>query len=114
MGHRLKHRDYYLRYVGAYSNPTSRLNFSGRSFAIGLGPVPFVIIPEVAPFHAVSAISSVGLSVNWILNFFVGLVFLQVRNLLAHGDPMKEGRVFYVFAAALFCSALYFSRLYRG
>lgn len=22
-----------------------------RAFAIGLGPVPFVIIPEVAPFH---------------------------------------------------------------
>lgn len=25
--------------------------FSCRSFAIGLGPVPFVIIPEVSPFH---------------------------------------------------------------
>ncbi|KAF8436896.1 general substrate transporter [Boletus edulis BED1] len=84
------------------------------SFAIGLGPVPFVIIPEVAPLHAVSAISSVGLSMSWIINFFVGLVFLQVRNLLAHGDPMKEGRVFYVFAAVLFCSAWSFSRLYRG
>ncbi|KAH0830441.1 general substrate transporter [Lanmaoa asiatica] len=84
------------------------------SFAIGLGPVPFVIIPEVAPFHAVSAISSVGLSLNWIINFFVGLIFLQVRNLLAHGDPMKEGRVFYVFAAVLLCSASCFLRLYKG
>lgn len=52
----------------------------GRSFAIGLGPIPFAIIPEVAPSHvsvftkysnspltpskAVSAISSVGLSVD--------------------------------------------------
>ncbi|KIJ69595.1 hypothetical protein HYDPIDRAFT_79961 [Hydnomerulius pinastri MD-312] len=84
------------------------------SFAIGLGPVPFVIIPEVAPFHAVSAISSVGLSLNWTVNFLVGLVFLQLRNLLANGDPMKEGRVFYVFAAVLLCSTLCFSRLYRG
>jgi len=84
------------------------------SFAIGLGPIPFVIIPEVAPFYAVSAISSVGLSLNWIINFFVGLIFLQARNLLAHGDSMKEGRVFYVFAAVLFCSASCFSRLYRG
>ncbi|KAN0075282.1 General substrate transporter [Tylopilus felleus] len=84
------------------------------SFAIGLGPVPFVIIPEIAPFHAVSAVSSVGLSLNWIINFFIGLIFLQVRNLLAHGDPMKEGRVFYLFAAILFCSALCFSRVYRG
>ena len=48
-----------------------------------------------------------------IINFFVGLIFLQLRNLLAGGDPMKEGRVFYVFAAVLFCSASCFLRLYR-
>ncbi|KAF9239597.1 general substrate transporter [Melanogaster broomeanus] len=84
------------------------------SFAIGLGPIPFVIIPEVAPFHAVSAISSIALSLNWTVNFLVGVVFLQLRNFLAHGDSMKEGRVFYVFAAVLFCSALSFLRLYRG
>ncbi|KAF9228593.1 general substrate transporter [Gyrodon lividus] len=83
------------------------------SFAIGLGPIPFVIIPEVAPLHAVSAISSVSLSVNWTVNFFVGLVFLQLRNFLAHGDSMKEGRVFYLFAAVLLCSTACFSRLYR-
>ncbi|OBZ75225.1 hypothetical protein A0H81_04625 [Grifola frondosa] len=41
-----------------------------------IGPVPFVMIPEVSPHHAVSALSSVGLSVNWISNFLVGLVFL--------------------------------------
>lgn len=51
MGHPLERRNNYLCYVGAYRNPASRLDFSGRSFAIGLGPVPFVIIPEVAPFH---------------------------------------------------------------
>ncbi|KAG0705332.1 general substrate transporter [Suillus ampliporus] len=84
------------------------------SFAFGLGPIPFVIIPEVAPPHAVSAISSVGLSLNWTANFIVGLIFLPLRNFLANGDPMKEGRVFYVFAAALFCSTLWFSKLYRG
>ncbi|KAJ8584458.1 general substrate transporter [Rhizopogon salebrosus TDB-379] len=84
------------------------------SFAIGLGPIPFVIIPEVAPFHAVSAISSVGLSLNWSVNFIVGLTFLPLRNFLANGDPMKEGRVFYLFAAVLLCSTLCFSRLYRG
>ena len=31
----------------------------------------------------------------------VGLIFLPLRNLLAWGDPLREGRVFYVFAAAL-------------
>ncbi|KAL4065448.1 general substrate transporter [Scleroderma citrinum] len=84
------------------------------SFAIGLGPVPFVIIPEVAPPHASSSISSVALTANWILNFIIGLVFLPLRNLLANGDPVKEGRVFYVFAGALFCTSLCFSSLYRG
>jgi len=84
------------------------------SFAIGLGPIPFVIIPEIAPFHAVSAVSSVGLSVNWMVNFIVGLSFLPLRNLLANGDPIKEGRIFYLFAAVLFCSTLCFSKLYRG
>ncbi|KAI6036783.1 general substrate transporter, partial [Pisolithus microcarpus] len=83
------------------------------SFAIGLGPVPFVIIPEVAPSHASSSISSVALSVNWIMNFVVGLVFLPLRNFLANGDPTKEGRVFYVFAGALLCSSLAFSKFYK-
>ncbi|GBE82524.1 Probable metabolite transport protein [Sparassis crispa] len=84
------------------------------SFAIGIGPVPFVMIPEVSPHHAVSALSSVGLSTNWIANFLVGLVFLPLRNLLAQGDPSKEGRVFYVFAAMLFCSTFVLFRVYRG
>ncbi|EGN96140.1 hypothetical protein SERLA73DRAFT_170556 [Serpula lacrymans var. lacrymans S7.3] len=84
------------------------------SFAIGLGPIPFVIIPEVAPAHAVSAVSSVGLSLNWVANFIVGLLFLPVRNLLASGDPSKEGRVFYVFAVVLFLTASALSRVYRG
>ncbi|KAG2075925.1 general substrate transporter [Suillus decipiens] len=84
------------------------------SFAFGLGPVPFVIIPEVAPPRAVSAISSVGLSLNWSSNFVIGLIFLPLRNFLANGDPMKEGRIFYLFAAALLCSTLWFSKLYRG
>jgi MFS transporter, SP family, solute carrier family 2 (facilitated glucose transporter), member 3 len=49
-----------------------------------------------------------------IANFFVGLVFLPLRNALAGGDPMKEGRVFYVFAALLLSTAFALSRVYRG
>ncbi|KAF7295255.1 25S rRNA adenine-N(1) methyltransferase [Mycena indigotica] len=71
------------------------------SFACGLGPIPFVLIPEISPFHAVSALSSIALSLNWSANFLVGLVFLPLRNALAgHG----EGTVFFVFAVALLCS----------
>ncbi|KAJ7286004.1 general substrate transporter [Mycena rebaudengoi] len=83
------------------------------SFASGLGPVPFVIIPEVSPYHAVSALSSIAISLNWTANFLVGLVFLPLRNFLAGGDVTKEGRVFYVFVVALFCSMFSLSRVYR-
>ncbi|KAF7311635.1 25S rRNA adenine-N(1) methyltransferase [Mycena kentingensis (nom. inval.)] len=71
------------------------------SFASGLGPVPFVLIPEIAPQHAVSALSSIALSLNWSVNFLVGLAFLPLRqSLQAYG----EGTVFFVFAAALLLS----------
>jgi len=84
------------------------------SFAIGLGPVPFIIIPDVSPAHAVSALSSVALSMNWIVNFIVGIVFLPLRNLLASGDGSQEGRVFYVFAVVFFACFHMFSRVYRS
>ncbi|RPD65842.1 general substrate transporter [Lentinus tigrinus ALCF2SS1-7] len=84
------------------------------SFAIGIGPVPFVMIPEVSPHQAVSALSSIGLSLNWIANFLVGLVFLPLRNLLSHGEPDKEGRVFYVFAALLAFFTFMLFQTYRG
>ncbi|KAF9459362.1 general substrate transporter [Collybia nuda] len=83
------------------------------SFAVGLGPIPFVMIPEVSPGYAVSALSSVALSLNWIVNFMVGLLFLPLRNQLSGGDSLKEGRVFYVFVGVLFMSTFALSRLYR-
>ncbi|KAI0005873.1 general substrate transporter [Russula compacta] len=83
------------------------------SFAIGLGPIPFVIISEVAPSRAVPALSSVALSLNWIANFIVGLAFLPLRNKLSGGDSTKEGRVFYVFVGLLFLSSSIFFRAYR-
>ncbi|KAI0028353.1 general substrate transporter [Vararia minispora EC-137] len=84
------------------------------SFAIGLGPVPFVMIPEVSPPEAVAALSSIALSVNWITNFLVGLTFLPLRNFLSGGKPDQEGRVFFVFVGALglFSSVLF--RAYRS
>lgn len=83
------------------------------SFAVGLGPIPFVMIPEVSPAHAVSSLSSVALSLNWIINFLVGLIFLPLRRLLSGGDALKEGRVFYVFGSVLFLVMLMLSRVYK-
>jgi len=83
------------------------------SFAIGLGPVPFVMISEVSPPRAVSALSTVALSLNWIVNFLVGLLFLPLRNLLSGGERFHEGRVFYLFGLLLLSSSFVLSRVYR-
>jgi len=83
------------------------------SFAVGLGPIPYVIISEVAPPYAVSALSSVALSLNWIANFLVGLAFLPLRNMLSGGDPTKEGKIFYIFAGLLCLCSFVFFRGYR-
>ncbi|KAF9532431.1 general substrate transporter [Crepidotus variabilis] len=81
------------------------------AFAFGLGPIPFVILPEVSPRHAVSALSSIALSTNWIVGFVVGLVFIPFQYLLSGGDELKEGRIFYLFAGLLSLAVLSLSRL---
>ncbi|KAH8829613.1 general substrate transporter [Flagelloscypha sp. PMI_526] len=83
------------------------------SFAIGLGPVPFVMIPEVSPPQAVSTLSSLALACNWIANGLVALMFLPVRRLLSGGDENKQGRVFYLFSSLLAICTLVLIRLYR-
>lgn len=45
------------------------------SFALGLGPVPFMIIPELVPSKVSNAAQSVGSTVNWFSNFLVVSVF---------------------------------------
>jgi len=84
------------------------------SFAIGLGPVPFVIISDVTPYHAVSTVSSIALSLNWIANFLVGIGFLPLRNYLAGGETHREGRVFYVFGAVLLVVYILWANVYKG
>ncbi|KAF9970478.1 hypothetical protein BGZ73_006804 [Actinomortierella ambigua] len=64
------------------------------TFAIGLGPIPFLIIPEVVDTQAVGSASSYALSVNWTTNFIVSVLFLQLKNWLG-------GSVFFLFAMLL-------------
>jgi len=82
------------------------------SFALGLGPVPFLMISEVGPAHATSALSSVALSVSWVANFMVGVAFLPLRNALAHGDSHREGLVFYVSVAAFALPTVFLLKMY--
>jgi MFS transporter, SP family, solute carrier family 2 (facilitated glucose transporter), member 3 len=48
-----------------------------------------------------------------ITNFFVALVFLPLRNFLSGGEASKEGRIFFIFAAAFSGVFLWFMRLYK-
>ncbi|KAG1465203.1 hypothetical protein G6F46_002468 [Rhizopus delemar] len=83
--------------IGAGHDRTSAFAIIGfiASFAIGLGPIPFLMIPEVVETKAVSSACSVGLSVNMISNFIISAGFLSLRNLLG------QAHVFYLFSLTL-------------
>ncbi|KAI8885384.1 general substrate transporter [Backusella circina FSU 941] len=65
------------------------------AFAIGLGPIPFLMMPELVATPSVSSAAATGLSINMISNFLVSAGFLSVRNVLG------EGKVFYLFGLLL-------------
>lgn len=71
------------------------------AFAIGLGPIPFLMIPELVETSAVASAGSLALASNMICNFFVSAGFMAFR------DTIGQGPVFYVFAVILvICSVL--------
>ncbi|OAX82425.1 hypothetical protein ACJ72_03221 [Emergomyces africanus] len=64
------------------------------SFAVGLGPVPFILASELVGPEAVGAAQSWALSANWTATFIVAQFFPALN--LAMGE---KGRVYCVFAA---------------
>jgi MFS family permease len=45
------------------------------SFAIGVGPIPWMMTSEVTPLYASSAVGAVATAVNWAMNFLIGQCF---------------------------------------
>ncbi|ORY00052.1 monosaccharide transporter [Basidiobolus meristosporus CBS 931.73] len=79
-------------------------------FAVGLGPVPFLIMTELMPTNAVSATSSTALAINWLSNFVIGLIFPAVSDAI-------NGYIFLIFAgccAVGFVGILFFVRETKG
>ncbi|CAO3634302.1 unnamed protein product [Cunninghamella blakesleeana] len=70
------------------------------AFAIGLGPIPFLMIPELVDTPAAASAGSVGLASNMISNFIVSAGFMALRDIIG------QGQVFYVFAIILFIATL--------
>ena len=62
------------------------------SFAVGLGPVPFILASELVGSEAVGAIQSWALSANWIATFIVAQFFPILNTTLG------KGQVYWIFA----------------
>lgn len=63
------------------------------SFAVGLGPVPFILANELVGPEAVGATQSWALGANWVATFVVSQFFPILNKALG-----EKGRVYYVFA----------------
>ena len=63
------------------------------SFALGLGPVPFIIANELVGPEAVGATQSWALAANWIATFLVSQFFPILNRAMG-----QRGRIYYLFA----------------
>jgi MFS family permease len=67
--------------------------FFVSSFAVGLGPVPFILASELVGPEAVGATQSWALSANWIATFIVAQ-FFPILN-----EALGGGKIYWIFAA---------------
>lgn len=69
-------------------------------FAIGLGPIPFLLVGEVTQPKAKALAQSWGVTMNWVATFIVGFTFPILKN------SWIGGGVYYIFTAM--CAFSYF------
>ena len=67
--------------------------FFVASFAVGLGPVPFILANELVGPEAVGATQSWGLAANWLATFLVSQFFPILNKAMG-----EKGRIYYIFA----------------
>lgn len=71
------------------------------SFALGLGPVPFILANELVGPEAVGATQSWALAANWVATFLVSQFFPMLNEALG-----GKGKVYFIFAGfAVFIGA---------
>lgn len=68
-------------------------------FAIGLGPIPFLLVGEVTQPKAKALAQSFGVTMNWVATFAVGYLFPVLRN------SWLGGGTFYIFT--VMCAVTY-------
>lgn len=74
------------------------------AFAVGLGPVFWVLLGEIFPVRAKADGSSAATTVNWISNFIVSQSFLTVAN------GIGQGQTFLIFAGVCVVGLLFVGR----
>ncbi|KAL4796220.1 general substrate transporter [Aspergillus venezuelensis] len=74
------------------------------SFAVGVGPVPFILASELVGPEAVGATQSWALAANWISTFVVAQFFPMLNDALG-----GRGKIYWLFAAmsSLFAGFIY-------
>ena len=73
------------------------------SFGTGLGPVPFILAPELVGPEAVGAIQSWALAANWISTFLVAQ-FFPILN-----EKMPKGTTYFLFTGLALLFFLFIS-----
>ena len=74
------------------------------SYAVGLGPVPFILASELVGPEAVGATQSWSLATNWISTFVVAQFFPVIDKAVG-----EHGRVYWVFAGIALLMGLFIS-----
>jgi MFS transporter, SP family, galactose:H+ symporter len=74
------------------------------AFAIGMGPIFWLLIAEVFPADARAEGAAVSSTANWFANFVVGLLFLPLI------EAIGEGPTFWIFAAICMAGLVFVNR----
>lgn len=74
------------------------------AFAVGMGPIFWLLIAEVFPAEARAEGAAVSSTANWLANFIVGLLFLPVV------EAIGEGPTFWIFAVICMAGLVFVNR----
>jgi sugar porter (SP) family MFS transporter len=92
-----------LHGAAAYVAIAGLLIYTG-SFAVGLGPVFWLLISEIYPVSIRGRAMSVATLMNWAANFLVTVTFLSLLSALGNAGT------FFLFAALTLVALLYFAK----
>jgi sugar porter (SP) family MFS transporter len=98
-----------LLFAGGLDSSTSWLALVAlllyiAAFAIGLGPIFWLLIAEIFPREARAAGAGVSTAMTWLGNFVVGLMFLPVASAIG------EGPTFWIFAGVSLLALVFVAR----